>query len=132
MPYPDRYIFMNSLLKSGFSVFFALFIGVQGILLLHISEANLITTTLYEEGVHINDVSIGDYTKTLPIISEGEKVSTSFQQSKFFFPSIYFSFSDFKGINYFENLVKQLFNISQRVEIVVGIRELIFPTHFFW
>ncbi len=122
---------MKNLLKTCFGIFFALFMGTQGIVLQHISEESYVLTNQSKESLELGEVSIGDYTKSLPIILETDKL-TQTQQTHFYFPSLDFITPFQAQLFHFENLIKKKISLSTQVDLVFDIRELKFPSHFFW
>jgi len=120
---------MKNLLKSSFGIFFALFMGVQGIVLQHISEETPALEHQTQEPLELGNVTVGDYTKSLPIIFEAEKVT---EQSHIYFHALDFINPFLAQLFFFENLIDVKVNQSTQVDLVFDIKDLKFPTHFFW
>lgn len=118
---------MKNLLKSSFGIFFALFMGVQGIVLQHISEEKHVIDHQTQEPLELGNVTVGDYTKSLPIAFEVEKV-----KSNNYFPLWDFIIPFLSQLFHFDNSIKLKLHLSTQVVLIFGIKDLKFPTHFFW
>lgn len=120
---------MKNLLKSGCGIFLALFIGVQGIVLQHISEEANNSENLIKKSFEVSDVTIGDYTKSLPITFESETVEETSQHSS---RTVDFIAPFLAKLIQFENAIKEKISLSSHVNLVFDIKDLKFPSHFFW
>ncbi|KEO71916.1 hypothetical protein [Anditalea andensis] len=122
---------MRNFLKTCFGIFLALFMGVQGILLQFLSGGNIDNSGANIESIDFNQLSLEDYAKSLPIISQGE-VFPAVQEDPDIFPSIDFLHTHFLSLQYYDQTVKQRLFLSKKVEVLLDIRTIIFPSHFFW
>lgn len=122
---------MKNLLKTCFGIFFALFMGVQGIMLQHVSEEASVLNNQVKESSELGEVFIGDYTKSLPIILETEihlvPQNTHFQSLSHDFVAAFQA----QQIH-FETSIKNKISLSRLVDLIFDIRVLKFPSHFFW
>lgn len=118
---------MKNLLKSSFGIFFALFMGVQGIVLEHITEETVFHTESNELS-ELGEVTVSDYTKSLPIIFEAEKVA---DQAQISIPSRDFITPFLTQLFHLEKAIKLKLHLSTLVVLIFDIKDIIFPTHFF-
>ncbi|WP_194778403.1 hypothetical protein [Pararhodonellum marinum] len=122
---------MNKVFKIYFSVLIALLFGMQATLLHHNSHRPAKCTSSPVEKLSLAEVSADEYTKSSSFIIEGDsQVFTQSLTFKFALPDLFYS-KEFI-LKFIELSLKRQINLSKQVDLDFGIREIIFPSHFFW
>lgn len=87
--------------------------------------------TAYSDSLSVQSTLVEDHSDNSPIINESDRliisIPKSFSEGGNF---IYNSFADY--FFYLNQQLSTAYHLSQQVMLVFGIREIIFPTHFFW
>lgn len=122
---------MAKIIKCYFGVFLAVFMAFQGIAVQSTLSTKYADKIADTDNLTVSGSSIEKFADGLSIISEGERLI--FSGPKNHIPGEYsfpFSISDY--LIHFENEIKKQISLHHRVDLFFGIRELKFPTHFFW
>lgn len=87
--------------------------------------------TAYSDSLSAQSTLVEDHSDKSPIINKSERLiiylPKSFSEGSNF---IYSSFADY--FFYINQRLSTAYQLSQQVMVVFGIKELKFPTHFFW
>ncbi len=127
---PD-FRYMNKELKPIIGFAMAAMLAVQVLVLpLFLTDADA-DKTAYSDSLSAQSTLVEDHSDKSPIINESERLIISLPKS--FSEGSDFTYSSF--VDYFFYINQQLttaYQLSQQVIVVFGIREVKFPTHFFW
>ncbi len=105
--------------------------GMQGILLHHDAQSPSTTISSHDEKLSTAEISIDEYAKSSPVTIKGEsQASTHGLKFKFALPDLFYS--NRFNLKFIELSIKRQINLANQVDLYFGIREIKFPSHFFW
>ena len=122
---------MQKLLKAYVGIALALSVAFHGIFIQHYSERHHFKKLTKDDDQKVSFAIISDLTSPSTVFSEGESLTSSFPKNNF-------SFGDFLAVPptwylfHFTNEIRKKVLLQQGVELFFGIRDLKFPSHFFW
>ncbi|MEX2566338.1 MAG: hypothetical protein WD431_10375 [Cyclobacteriaceae bacterium] len=122
---------MQKMLNAYFGIALALIVAFQAIALPHYSKRNPIQNVTDGADQKVSDTIISAHTSQFPIISEGERLTLPSSKNNYSFGDI-LDFPPTWHLIHFSNEIRKQVLLHQVVELFFGIRELKFPSHFFW
>ena len=122
---------MENILKSYSAILLATLICFQGIGLWDVSTKKQTSENSRTSFDSMSNVSAIDYTKSIPLIFQKE---LSIPQPHNSFNGDQVDFINFSQTTflYLKTELKNKINLAKQVNFYFDIRELIFPSHFFW
>lgn len=122
---------MTKALKPIFGFAMAAMLAIQVMVLPFFLTDSDADKTAYSDSLSSQSTLVEDHSDKSPIINESERliisIPKSFSEGSNF---IYSSFADY--FFYINQQLSTAYQLSQQVVLVFGIREIKFPTHFFW
>lgn len=122
---------MTKALKPIFGFAMAAMLAVQVIILPFLVPDPNTSKEAYSDNLSLQTTLVENQSDQSPIIYESERLiillPKSFSEALNF---IYSSFADY--FFYINQQLSTAYQLSQQVMLVFGIREIKFPTHFFW
>lgn len=122
---------MNNALKPYLGFTLATILLVQALVLPFLVQNATSEATTLTDGLSYQNASFLDHDKKLPIIYESDRLILSFSKS-FTEGGDFISVSYVDYFLYLHHRLLTVYQLYQQVNLVFGIRELKFPTHFFW
>ncbi|MFD2036009.1 hypothetical protein ACFSKL_14485 [Belliella marina] len=84
-----------------------------------------------DSSTYISNSQIVEFAGDLPLISGIDQLVVVTSKASFLGDWLYGRINAIYTFH-FENYVNSIFKTSQHIELVFGIKEIKFPTHFFW
>ncbi|MCH7396824.1 hypothetical protein MM236_02450 [Belliella sp. DSM 107340] len=120
---------MNNLLKQTIGISLTIIMIFHGMVLPYFSVSE--EHVLEDSSAYFSSSSLAEYASDLPLVSDTDHLVLVTCKAQFAGDSYIGSFDAINSFH-FENFVKTLFKLSQKTDVVFGIKELKFPTHYFW